>query len=412
MGPALRLLQRFLAFLRYSWSLIVITLILIFLTEAGFQLVFTLKDRRNAETRPDHRVLGEGYGGATWPIQHYRELERIQERWEPYSYFRPKPFSGQTITIGEDGLRKTWSSPSSHKSSPNRTPIRILMLGGSSLWGFGARDDQTIPSLLASQLSERRWNVQIRNLAQIGHVSTQEVVSLIRELQSGYRPDLVIFYDGVNDTTSALLEGEVGLTTNESNRRREFNLLQSPKRLGGALFGYLIKESASYRFALSIRQRVSGSVTKPGREFDDAGRDRLAREIVRRFWANVEIVKNLGREFQFSPIFFWQPVIFTKPLQVPFEREESARFAWAEPIFRNVIWHLRELPSDLAFQDLSGIFADSNELVFIDYCHTTESANARIASEIAERVKNALPSIRPEKAIPPGNSEPIRGSIN
>ena len=27
----------------------------------------------------------------------------------------------------------------------------------------------------------------------------------MRELQEGYRPDLVIFYDGVNDTTSALL---------------------------------------------------------------------------------------------------------------------------------------------------------------------------------------------------------------
>ena len=94
------------------------------------------------------------------------------------------------------------------------------MLGGSSLWGFGARDDQTIPSLLARSLDEQGWRVELKNLAEIGYVSTQEVIALTRELQAGYRPDLVIFYDGVNDTTSALLEGEPGLTTNEINRRQ------------------------------------------------------------------------------------------------------------------------------------------------------------------------------------------------
>ena len=82
-------------------------------------------------------------------------------------------------------------------------PVKLLMLGGSSLWGFGARDDQTIPSLLARKLHERGLKVEVKNLAELGYVSTQEVIGLIRELQTGYRPDVVIFYDGVNDTTSA-----------------------------------------------------------------------------------------------------------------------------------------------------------------------------------------------------------------
>ena len=68
----------------------------------------------------------------------------------------------------------------------------------------------------------------------------------MRELQAGYRPDIVIFYDGVNDTTSAFLEGEAGLTTNEVNRRREFNLLQSPPRLGAALISKVAKDSALF----------------------------------------------------------------------------------------------------------------------------------------------------------------------
>ena len=107
------------------------------------------------------------------------------------------------------------------------------MLGGSSLWGFGAG---TIARSLrwSPASSTSGYRVEVRNLAEIGYVSTQEVVALVRELQAGYRPDLVIFYDGVNDTTSALLEGEAGVTTNERNRRAEFNIRQSPARLAGA----------------------------------------------------------------------------------------------------------------------------------------------------------------------------------
>ena len=218
-------------------------------------------------------------------------------------YFRPKPFHGQTITIGDDGLRTTWQPPSPAPASSGSKPVQILMLGGSSLWGFGARDDQTIPSLLARDLFERKWDVRIRNLAEIGYVNTQEVVALLRELQSGYRPDLVIFYDGVNDTTSAFLEREAGLTTNEINRRREFNLLQSPSRLAGTLLGKLIEDSGSYRFARSVRSRLSGNPGERRPALDDATRDGLARDVVRRFRANVDLVERLGREFRFqSPV--------------------------------------------------------------------------------------------------------------
>ena len=41
------------------------------------------------------------------------------------------------------------------------------------------------------------------------------------------------------------------------------------------------------------------------------------------------------------------------------------------------------LKADPAFHDMSGIFADEKKLVFIDYCHTTETANARIAEQMA-----------------------------
>ena len=284
MGKVLRRLKRSLAHLQTGWSILGITLVLLVLVEGGFRLVFAVRDRLAAVPVPDPRVVAEGYGGAAWPVVHFRELEQLQERWQPYVYFRQKPFRGETITIDNDGVRTTWQSSRQPADRGERGSVKILTLGGSSLWGLGARDDQTIPSLLARSLHEKGWRVELKNLAEIGYVSTQEVIALTRELQAGYRPDVVIFYDGVNDTTSALLEGEPGLTTNEINRRHEFNLLQSPARMAAALTVKLVKDSGSYRFAQMVRRRLGGE-TAPSRigagQVQGAGRSRRRRPPLR-----------------------------------------------------------------------------------------------------------------------------------
>ena len=392
MGKALARFKRVMKFLQTGWSILGVTLVVLLLAEAGLRLTFALRDRLNAPANPDRRVLVEGYGGATWPTEHIREIESLEERWQPYVYFRPKTFQGSTIAIGSDGLRATWQPPAAPGDRPRPEPIKLLMLGGSSLWGFGARDDQTIPSLLARSLHERGRAVEVRNLSELGYVSTQELIALIRELQGGYRPDVVIFYDGVNDTTSALLGGEAGLTTNEINRRREFNLLLSPGRLTAALAGKLIGDSGSYRFAQALRRRLGRSAGGSNSPLRDETIHRLAGDVARRYAANVQIVETLARGYGFRPFFFWQPVVFTKGALTAVEREEAQKYAWAEPAFRAVYEKIRAsdaLRADPAFHDMSDIFADQTSLVFIDYCHTTESANARIASQMAEAVAAA-----------------------
>jgi lysophospholipase L1-like esterase len=389
MGKALLRFQRVLSVLRTGWSILGITLVAILILEAGLRVTFAIRDRLTAQPVPDRRVLSEGYGGATWPIQHYRELEQIEERWQPYVFFRPKPFQGRTITIGLDGLRATWQPSAPASDQPAHDPVKVLMLGGSSLWGFGARDDQTIPSLLARILHEQGRRVEVRNLSEIGYVNTQERIALTQELQTGYRPDIVVFFDGVNDTTSALLAREAGLTTNEINRRGEFNLLQSAPRLAGALGARLLKDSGSNRFAQAIRLRLTGGAAASNAAGSEEEIQALAAQVVAGYTANVKIVETLARGYGFRPLFFWQPVVFTKPKLTGFEQEEVARYAWAESTFRAAYRKIRdsaELRADPAFTDLSEIFVDEANLVFIDYCHTTESANARIAARMADRV--------------------------
>jgi len=119
MGSMFRRISKSFLLLLTGWSILGITVVLLLVTEAGFRLAFALKDRLGGEVRPDRRIISEGYRGATWPIQHYRELELIEDRWQPYVYFRQKPFRGETITVGPDGLRATWQPPPASGSRPS-----------------------------------------------------------------------------------------------------------------------------------------------------------------------------------------------------------------------------------------------------------------------------------------------------
>jgi lysophospholipase L1-like esterase len=393
MGKALRCLKGTLAHLQLGWSIVGVTLVLLVLVEGGFRIAFAVRDRLMAVPVPEPRVLAEGYGGAAWPAVHYRELEQLQERWQPYVYFRQKPFWGTTIKIDQDGRRSTWQSAMRVEPRGEHRAIKVLALGGSSLWGYGARDDETIPSILARSLHEKGCRVEIENLAEIGYVSTQEVIALTRALQGGYRPDIVVFYDGVNDATSALLEGEPGVTTNEINRRCEFNLSQSPTGMATALTVKLITESGSFRFAQMVRRRLGGEFGEPQIAPAQFKVPDVAAGVVRHYEANVGLVEALARSFGFRAFFCWQPNVFTKAVLAPTEREAARKFAWAEPFMNDVQGFMRsstKLRANAAFLDLSTIFDDTEGLAFIDYCHTTETANSRIASAMAEKVLEAL----------------------
>lgn len=399
MSPTtIRKIQGAIRVLRNGWLIFGLTLLLLLSLEFGLRGLFAVKDRLMKPARPDPRVIRDGYGGETWPLVHYRELDAIVERWEPYSYYRQRQFRGETISIDDLGRRAVWTPPDLEKS-PKR--LKLLTLGGSALWGFGARDHQTIPSLLARSLHEEGIAADVRNLAEIGYVNTQELVALVRELQAGYRPDLVLFFDGANDAASALLKGETMLSMTERNRAREFNLLKAPGRMSFELVGALVRTSALQRAAGSILFRLFGIRPMTAHVTGEAKLDALAREVVDGYIANLGIIEALADRYGFRPLFVWQPVVFGKARPTDFEREEAAKLSWATSMFAKVTHEIERseaLRSRRNFLDLGDVFGDSPDLVFIDYCHLTEEGNARVSRAILERLREFLPS--PAEARP------------
>ena len=70
----------------------------------------------------------------------------------------------------------------------------MWFFGGSTMWGTGASDSQTIPSHFNSLT-----NMSVYNFGQGGWNSRQSLNQLINAIGDNNNPSVVIFYDGVND---------------------------------------------------------------------------------------------------------------------------------------------------------------------------------------------------------------------
>lgn len=123
---------------------------------------------------------------------------RTQLAYRSYIVWKHQPFTGNLLNVNEKGNRVTLNN------SPRDEALSVWMFGGSTLWSSGVPDGLTIPNQLGKLLNQE-WGVdtQVHNYSEVGFVSTQELIFLLRELQLGGRPDVAVFYDGANDATTA-----------------------------------------------------------------------------------------------------------------------------------------------------------------------------------------------------------------
>src|SRR5215813_15469576 len=189
------LVKRLIKIARDIWIVLGIALAMFVAIEMVVSLCFYIRDFWRPPAA-NFRIKADTYSDSQWASKYYKEIEEIEKgrtlRWQPYVYWRRTPRRGQYINIGSDGLRNTINVSTSEGASP---PIKVFMFGGSTMWGLGAGDDSTIPSIFAEEAKNKGINCEVVNFGQYAYVSTQEVIELTLQLQKGNIPDIVIFYD-------------------------------------------------------------------------------------------------------------------------------------------------------------------------------------------------------------------------
>ena len=351
------------------------------------------------ETAPRHtRMLV--YADASYDVDllDREERELRDEMYRPYVVWSRKPFDGELIHIDAEGHRTTY-----HNSTRDDA-LQIWLLGGSVLWGQGVPDTETIPSFLAEIMNEQLGiDTRVWNLGEIGYVSTQEIVELIRQLQIRRRPDFVIFLDGVNDAPAAALWPDVPGTHMSYYKIRD--RFEMPARRGVHPWLAVFRSSGFVRLADYLRQKLGLSGLRPSPLWSlptNAAQISERGEQAARVWLkNYHLTDALGQSYDFVPLYFLQPSLFVgeKPLH-PAEQElrvsESENEAKKvsmdvyDVMRRAVRDSLAASPSLEGVYDISDLFAQTREPLYVDYVHMAGKGNKMLAAELARILADRL----------------------
>ena len=118
--------------------------------------------------------------------------------YEPFTQFKERPWRGQFVNVDPNGFRR---GRDQGPWPPDPHAVNVFVFGGSTTFGMGLPDDQTVPSNIQDVLARRRPEVAVRvyNFGAGYYFSTQERVQLEQLLLAGSVPDVAVFVDGLND---------------------------------------------------------------------------------------------------------------------------------------------------------------------------------------------------------------------
>ena len=120
---------------------------------------------------------------------------------KPYIFsevlFEESPTKGKYVNKNLDGFRVSFANSFCDKAPRERT---VWLFGGSTTYGYGVDDNQTISSNLAKELNQKGKEYCIINFGRGFFYSTQELLLYTKLIsQSNKKPKYVFFIDGLND---------------------------------------------------------------------------------------------------------------------------------------------------------------------------------------------------------------------
>ena len=314
------------------------------------------------------------YDTISWSDSYWEEFERLGLRYAPYVVWQRRAFHGTQININENGIRDT---PGSNCEIENA--YRVFMFGGSTIWGTGSPDSATIPAFIQQALNQHTERaVCVINFGETAYVAGQGVIRLIQELHAENIPDLVIFYDGINDVFAAYQSHQTGVHMNMAQISSRFENRRPT----------LSNVIENFQSIELMRKAFSGDdITGTTYAYDEA----FAAEIVRDYLNYQRVVNALAVEYDFEVQFFWQPVIFTgdKPLtsdEKIIRREQEARSPGVEKLYQDAVAFADSVDNN-RFHVIADTFDSQSQQIWIDFSHVTPEGNRLVAARMLEFIK-------------------------
>ena len=296
----------------------------------------------------------------------FHDYHSIAHRYKPFTEWQMLPYTGKTLYINEQGLRE-------HVPPAGATTEPVIrFFGGSTMWGEGSDDTNTIPALVHKEINAGT----VINHAQLAYNSRQSLDALISLYASGQKADVVVFYDGVNDA-AFLCPREI----EELPGHRLIPLFQQ-KIYGGKkqLIVSILNNLFAENILLLIRHYRNTGNDKPS--LYDCLNTEKGEAVARMMLENWEIAHDLVTSRGGKFIAVLQPVSYVGSprldhLELNEELGNNFRFIYAQ--LKQMI-HER---GHAWIYDLTPTF-DGEDYIYIDFCHVTKQGNQLVADTLTQ----------------------------
>jgi hypothetical protein len=299
------------------------------------------------------RILGYGYP------RHYVQ-ENAQRSPTPYYEFSGLP---NVLDHNKFGFR----GPAFDQASEN--DIKVAFFGGST----GYNGDPTIAEVLGHEL-QRLLNrkVFVANFSVVSSNHRQHLHMLV-ELCPKYRPDVIVFYGGFNETiASAQYDPRPGYPYNYFYRS-EAPIVYKFLLENSAIFGELDKQTGFFSGLSRLR--------KQEQPFSEKWNHR----IVEKYFETLDLARSFSCAIHSTKLGHPLFLAFHQPYLVPTE---------FSPAHESIKGRIRDL--DYVF-DMSGAYDSLGTDIFTDVVHVKQPAHAIMGREIArvvyEKYVHAVPSL-------------------
>lgn len=208
--------------------------------------------------------------------------------YQPWVDFKNIDYKGKWMNI-ENNVRR--SIPDSYINPASKDTVLIYFFGGSTTFGFNVADFETIPSMFVDLYKERYPNaksVKVVNYGCPNYYTHQELMLFTNLIYEGHKPDIAIFFDGLNDFWFGKM-----LYYNQSFYSFYFRK---------AYFSPQPPSTRDKWFQDSLQNLFK---TYPGmaeKDFDD--------RLIGNFFQNIENIKRVATLTNTKTYFFCQPVPF------------------------------------------------------------------------------------------------------
>ena len=218
--------------------------------------------------------------------------------YEPYTDLAHPPTRGRFVNVDAAGFR--WGRarppwPLEHDA------YNVFVFGGSTTFGYGVPDSDTVPSFLQERLGTVAGKpVRTYNFGRSAYYSTQERILFERLVTAGHVPDAAVFVDGLNDFSSpddlpwseGILKGRIGAPR-----------LDWPRALKSVI------DLLPLTVTVLHLARLAGSADEASpvvgvRSNDPAEVDR----IIARWTRSKALIEGAARASGVSTTFVWQPI--------------------------------------------------------------------------------------------------------